>query len=77
MKAIGTVLLVTAVALLACGCGESKADPAKDAELKASFSKKPDINTLSPGMRTWVQGMIDASKKGKPVNGATPPPTGK
>jgi hypothetical protein len=75
MKPIWMVVVVLSVALAGCA-GDSKADPAKDAALKASFEKKPDINTLKPGMRQWVQGMIDSSKKGQPPKATTPPPSG-
>jgi len=75
LKPIWIVLLLLAVTLIGCG-GDAKPDPAKDAELKASFSKKPDINTLSPSMRKWVEGKIAESKNGQAPTNSKPPTSG-
>ena len=76
MKTLGIVLCMVGVTLIGCS-GEPKADPAKDEALKASFSKKPDINTLNPGMRKMVDSMIANSKNGKPPTSVSPPANGK
>jgi hypothetical protein len=75
MKQFGIALVVASVVVLGCS-GDPKPDPAKDAALKASFSKTPDINTLSPGMRKWVEGKIQESKNGKPSTNSKPPTAG-
>ncbi len=77
MNRIKILLLAFSVAAVGCGSGDAKPDPAKDNALKASFHAKPDINTLSPEMRKMVEGMMDASKKGKPVSAVNPPATSK
>ena len=76
MAATLTTLAPLVVGTFGCGGDQQSLSPAKQAEIRSTFHKKPDINTLKPEMRKWVEAQIKAAHSGKPLSSPGSPPTG-
>jgi outer membrane protein assembly factor BamE (lipoprotein component of BamABCDE complex) len=75
MKSFVSIVGVAAVLFCSAGCKDSsQLSPEQEKAARASFHAKPDINTLSPGMRKMVESMMANSKAGKGP-GVAPPTT--